>query len=64
VYLAVNTLSIVARKLKKIEKIELSEIQVLEILSQTANRALHWKGFLVLSDYPIRELYLNAGLFR
>jgi hypothetical protein len=48
----VNTISIVARKLKKLRKLNLSAIQVLEILSipRSANRALHWKGFLVPSN--------------
>jgi hypothetical protein len=34
VYLAINTVSIVARKLKTLRKLNLSAIQVLEILSQ------------------------------
>ena len=50
VYLTVNTVNIVARKLKKLRKLNLSAIQVLENFPRSADRALHWKGVLVLSN--------------
>jgi hypothetical protein len=58
VYLAVNTVSIVARKLKKIAKIVSFRKErgnralhwKGKYFPRSANRALHWKGFLVLSN--------------